>query len=209
MPPDAKAARIRRPLPTDRRVGCAVPNEKLPPWCRSASTAMISRRLPIAIAEVAGPWPIPNPSGLPILPLPTRSLRLWLKRKLTGCDLLHIRFGRVVLNVRNGPEDLPIVVRSAGRHRHRLRPDCHRRWRCPGRSDLSPPDLIQRGIAVRNVCRPWHGCARGAMRFRQRERFSRVFHCEARRAGTPGLPKPVKHRACCRQDSSTHLMSGA
>lgn len=108
--------------------------------CRSPS-------LKLLLAHWLFPAPVPSPSRLPILPSPTRSRRLWLKRKLTGCDLLHIRLGRAVLNVRNGPENLPIIVRSAGRHRYRLRPDCQRRWRSPGRADLSPPDLIQRLVS--------------------------------------------------------------
>lgn len=140
--PDAKAARAWRRRPSDHRLGCAVPNGKPAPWCRSASTTMPSRRLSIAAGiEALGPSPIPNPSGLPILPPPTRSLRALPKKKLTGCDLLHIQVGLAALNVRNGRENPPIAARSAGRHRNRLRADRHWRRRGLDRLGLSRVDL--------------------------------------------------------------------
>ena len=74
-------------------------------------------------------------------PVPTMSLP---PRKSAGCDLLHRRPGRLALNLRNGPENLPTFVRSAARPRDRLRPDRHRRRRRPDRADLSDPDLIKR-----------------------------------------------------------------
>ena len=102
-----------------------------------------------------------------------------------------MRFGRAVLNVRNGPENLPIIVRSAGRPRYRLRPDCHRRWRCPGRAHLSPPDLIQRRDSgperVSPLDRPWHEYARGGTRFSPGQDFPGI-------EDFPGIP--VRAAAC-------------
>jgi hypothetical protein len=66
------------------------------------------------------------------------------QRKWVGCDPVHKKSGRPVLNFRNGRKNPPNTVRSEGRHRHRLRLDRRRRCCCLDRADLSHPDLIQR-----------------------------------------------------------------
>jgi hypothetical protein len=52
------------------------------------------------------------------------------------------RLGWLGLNVRNDPENLPAIVRSERRHRHRLRPDRSRNRRNLDCADLSRSDLI-------------------------------------------------------------------
>ena len=153
--PGAQAARARPPRSTGRRVCCGIPAGRLLPWRRPASTAIISGRLPIAKSEIAGPLRIPGripcacslPAretlSLPIPGSPTRS-RIQKLKKFTRCDLLHMSPARPGLNLRNGPENLPILVRSAGRPQDRLRLDRYRRRLRPDRADLSHPDLIQR-----------------------------------------------------------------
>src|ERR1700737_3589367 len=51
---------------------------------------------------------------------------------LIRSDLLHIGHRRLVLDLRHGRENLPTFVRSAARHRDRLRLDRHR---CGRRTD--------------------------------------------------------------------------
>ncbi len=66
-------------------------------------------------------------------------------KKSARCDLLHRSPGPPALNPRNGTQTTPIVIRSATRHRHRLRLDSNRRRGRLDRADLSPSDLIQFG----------------------------------------------------------------
>lgn len=82
------------------------------------------------------------------------------KRKSPRCDLLHKGPGRLALNLRNGPENLPTLVRSESRRPHRLRLDRHRRRRGPVRADLSHSDLISGEGAARDARLPWDECAR-------------------------------------------------
>jgi hypothetical protein len=159
--PDAPTARSPQPAPIYRKASRGIPGGLLFPWRRSASTAINSGRLPIAMTEVAGPSSVPCacPSRFPSPTLqtrmsPTRSWEPYNCRKSTKCDLLHKRPGGLGLNLQNGPENLPIIVRSAARHRHRLRLGCCRRRGCPDRPDLSHPDLIQPETAARNIRPP-------------------------------------------------------
>ena len=88
------------------------------------------------------------------------NLFLPTKRKSPRCDLLHKGPGRLALNLRNGPENLPTLVRSKSRRPHRLRLDRHRRRRGPVRADLSHSDLISGEGAARNAHLSWDECAR-------------------------------------------------
>jgi hypothetical protein len=178
MTPDAPAARLLEPAPNDCTAPREFPGERLLPWCRSASPTTAFRRLPIAKSEisrsgisnseiaksaVAGPSPVPcvrKPRCYQLRgsrPVPDDHA----VKKSARCDLLHKRPGRLALNLRNGRENTPIV-RSAERHRHRLRLDRHRRRGRPDRADLSPFDLIQRRGGGSDVDRPWNGYARAA-----------------------------------------------
>ena len=150
--PDAVTARAPQPIRTDRTRQRRVPARKPVPWSRSAPRAIISRRLRIALAEVADPSSVPcvNSPCFSIQPTTIRSSRPYSTPKKRGaCELLHKTAGRLGLDLRHGPEDSLATVRSAPhRPRHRLRLD---RGRCLGsldRVDLFHSDLIlcrQRG----------------------------------------------------------------
>ena len=146
--PAVQAAHSPQPAPIDRKIRCGIPGGKPLPWRRSASTAIISRRLRIAkseirLAEVAGPSPVlvqnrsvANPEvGDPFLDTMP-------ERKSAGCDLLHIGSGRLVLNFPNGPENLPITARPQRRPRHRLCLDRGGRRGGADSAGLSHSDLI-------------------------------------------------------------------
>jgi hypothetical protein len=68
--------------------------------------------------------------------------RPYRKRKSGRCDLLHRELGPPALNPPNDAEITATFVRSSPRPPHRLCADCHRRWGCCDRADLSPADLI-------------------------------------------------------------------
>ena len=169
--PDAAAARAPWPAPTDHKE-CGVPAAKPVPWFRSAPRAIISRRLPIAVAEVADPSSVPWVNS----PWSQSSRRQFVPRgrprKNTGsCELLHKTAGRPSLNLRHGPEDLPATVRSAPhRHRHRLRLDRGRGLGSLDRADLSHPDLIRRRDRGEPRHRPGNGYPRCGKRFSRSDR---------------------------------------
>ena len=165
---DAQAELGRLKGSRDHRVGCGVPDERLVPWRRPASTATSVGLVPIAKSEVAGPLGIslrlfpacpPNPvaTNTGMANLFPRCRRL---KKFTWCDLLHISPAPPRLKLRHGQENLPILARIAVRPRDRLRLDRDRRGFRPDRADLSPPDVIQPRDRGRNGPRPRGKCPR-------------------------------------------------
>ena len=153
--PVAPTARAPQPTPIDRRESRAIPGGKVFPWRRPASTATHSGRFPIAsfaLSEIAGPLPVSLPNLAFInADITTPFLTTLPHRNSPECDLVHRALGRLVLNLRNGPEKLPTIVGSETRHSHRLRLDCHRRRRGLVRADLSHPDLIKRQPRLRTL----------------------------------------------------------
>jgi hypothetical protein len=149
--PAAPVARAGRSGSKDRKAGCESRHERLPPWCRSASTATTCRRPPTGSPLIASPViaKIEAAGSYPSLPIradtnPQVQNPFRLAQKSNRCDLLHIMPSRLALNHKNGPENLPITAGCTGRHRNRPSLDRDRDRRRAGRADLSHSDLIKR-----------------------------------------------------------------
>jgi len=175
--PAGQAAPSPQPAPIDRKVPRGIPGERFFPWFRPASTATIFRHFPIAMAQIAGPLPVlakPAYANRAVTTAGvTNSFPTTMPQvKCAGCDPFHRRRGRVALKLQNARKTIPIIVRPAGRHPYRLRPDRHRDRRGSDRADLSPSDLIRRGHGgPGTACHEYADVAKGSVRERSSPSF--------------------------------------
>ena len=153
----ARVALSRRPARKYRKASRGFPGEKPPPWCRSAATATNRGRLLIATdirPEVAGPSPVlaqnrqsetcASTNAEAANPFPIRRCGEEKRPDVTWFTEGQRWPG---LNLRNDPENLPTIVRSERRHRHRLCLDRSGRRRGLDRADLSRSDLTRQHAA--------------------------------------------------------------